>query len=375
MKKNLSLAAFLIFALVVATKVSYAEDVEKTFKVGKNNNLSTDLRHGNLIINTWDKDEAKILAQNVDSDELDKLTIEQNGSDVSVSFKGEDSEKFSVEVWIPVQFNINARTGGGNVKLNNLLSGNFCISSGGGNIKTSKVKGKVDISSGGGNIKCDEIEGDINISTGGGEVRVSGITGKAEVSTGGGNIDIGNINKSAEISSAGGNIKVGNVDGNVEIATAGGNIKIGSVSGTAEISSGGGNISLSSSKGKVEVSTGGGNINLKNIGGGIEALTGAGEIDVELSADLKSNSSLSTGAGNITLTVPEKIKATIIATVKTKYIDKDDESYIHIKSDFEGLKYDVNDSKREVVAKLELNGGGPVVELETAMGKIEIKKK
>lgn len=375
MKNTFIKLLFVLLALSFASKLIYAEDVERTIKVSKQNTLDVKVNYGNVNVFTWDKDEVKIYAKNVDSDELKKLNIEQKGSVVTVQFTGRDSRKFSLDIWIPIQFNVNAKTGGGNVKMNDFLSGRVSISTSGGNISTSKINGQVEISTSGGNITCSDIDGDIDASSGGGDIKLTSVTGLIDVSTAGGNITIGKAGKSADISTAGGNINVSDVGGNADISTAGGNISVGYVNGTADISSGGGNINVLGSKGKVDVSTGGGNVNLKNIGGGVDATTGAGKINVELSTEFRQNSFISTGAGDVILTVPENMKVSVVATVKAGFIDKSDKGYIHIKSEFDGLKYDVDHSNREVVARLELNGGGPTIEVQTNLGKIEIKKR
>jgi hypothetical protein len=375
MKNAFSKMMLVLIMFLVSINFSYAEDVEKTFKVNKQSALDVRVKYGNVNIFTWDKDEVKVVARNVDTEELDNVTIEQKASGVIVEFTGRDSEKFLVDAWVPVQFNVNVSTGGGNVKINDFLAGRAVISTSGGNISTAKLKGNAEISTGGGNISCADIEGDIEVSSGGGDIKLAMVTGTAEVATAGGNVTVGKVNKSAEIATAGGNINVGDVGESAEIATAGGNINVGYINGTAEINTGGGNINISGSKGKVEVNTGGGNIELKNIGGGIEANTGAGKVRLELANDIKFNSSVSTSAGDIVLIAPGNLKATIIAKVKAPFIDKSDKSYIHIKSDFDGLTYDVDDTRREIVATLEINGGGPKIELNTHLGKIEIKKK
>ena len=371
--KSTSLKLFLvIFSILVTAKSNFAEDVEKSFKVSKQSTLDVSINYGNVNVFTWDKDEAKILANNIDSDELNKLTIEQKGSTVTVQFKGRDSQKFSLDVWIPTQFNLIANTGGGNVKINDVLSGKVEISSAGGNITTSKINGRVDLSTRGGNITCGYIDGNIEVSSGGGDIKLTEVTGVMDVSTLGGNITIGKVHKAADISTSGGNITVNDIGGNTDISTAGGNITVGYVNGTSEISTGGGNITVAGSKGRIEASTGGGNINLKNIGGGVEASTGAGRVTIELSSDFKLSSSISTSAGDVILSVPDNIKATIIATVSAAFMDK---SSNYIKSDFSGLDYDTEGGKRGGTAKLMLNGGGPTIELETNLGKIEIKKR
>lgn len=372
MKSTFIKPFFVIFLLLVTSNLILAEDVERIFKVNKNNTLEILVNFGNVNVFTWDKDELKVLAKNVNGEELNKLTIEQKGSVVTAQFKGEDSKKFSLDVWIPSHFNLNAATGGGNVKINDMLNGKVSVSSAGGNISTSKINGMVELSTSGGNITCDDIDGNLEVSSGGGDIKLSTVTGVADVSTAGGNITVGKVQKSADISTAGGNITVIDIGGNADISTAGGNINVGYVYGTADISTGGGNITVSGSKGMIDVSTGGGNITLKNIGGGVEAATGAGRISAELSTNFNQNSSISTAAGDIILTVPESIKATVLATVKSAFMDKLSD---YIKSDFTGLENVLEGGKKGGTAKLLLNGGGPTIKVETHLGKIEIKKK
>ncbi len=371
--KNIFEKPFLVIILLLVTSnLIYAEDVERSFKVSRNNTLEINVNFGSVNVFTWDKDEIKVVAKNIKGDELNKFITEQKGSFVTVLFKGRDSKKFLLDVWIPSQFNLDANTGGGNVKIYDMISGKVEISSAGGNIITSKINGRVEISTSGGNVTCNDIDGNIEVSSGGGDIKLSAVTGIADISTAGGNITVGKIHKSADISTSGGNIIVNDVGGNADISTAGGNINVGYVNGNADISSGGGNITVSGSKGMIDVSTGGGNITLKNIGGGVEASTGGGRISVELSTNFNKNSSISTGAGDIILTIPENINATVLANVRGAFMEK---STNYIKSDFSGLESILEGGKKGGTAKLVLNGGGPTIELDTNLGKIEIKKK
>ena len=376
MKKQISPLAILVFCLFLISAIipSLAIDREVSFNVQKGDLLEVNIKHGNIITSTWEKNEVKIIAKNIDDDEVKLFTAEQKSGRVDVKFNGEDSDDFNLELTIPADLIIDYKTGGGDVTIKDDLRNKVTISTAGGNITAKIIGGEAEITTAGGNINLADINNNVSISTAGGDIQVGSVNGKAEISTAGGNIKVGAVNNTAEISTAGGNVTVGTVGGSADISTAGGNVNVSTVSGNAEISTGGGNIKLDGATGKVEANTGGGNIDLKNVKGSIEANTGAGNITAELSPDGKSNSDLNSGVGNITIYIPESAKTTIIATASDfKWGDsaKDSDS---IKSEFESYNVSQNRRGNTFESVYELNGGGSRIELNVGMGEISIKK-
>jgi len=376
MKRQISQSTILIFCLFLFSAIipSFAVDKEVSFNVQKGDLLEVNIKHGNIITSTWEKNEVKIIAKNIDEDEVKFFTTEQKSGRVVIKFKGEDSDDFNLELTIPADLIIDYKTGGGNVTINNDLRNKVTIATAGGNITAKIIGGEADITTAGGNIKLADINNNASVSTAGGDIEVGSVNGKAEIATAGGNIKVGSVNNTAEISTAGGNVNVGVVGGSADISTAGGNVNVSTVSGDAEISTGGGNIKLDGATGKVEANTGGGNIDLKNIKGSIEANTGAGNITAELSPEGKSNSDLNSGVGNITIYIPESAKTTIVATASDfKWGDsaKDSDS---IKSEFESNIVTQNRKGNTFESVYELNGGGSRIELNVGMGEINIKK-
>jgi hypothetical protein len=366
----------LIFSLLISATltITLAQNQQKTFTVNKGDKLKVSSSFGNITYNISSSAEVKVIAKNIISDELHLLQMEKSGSTIKVKFKGEDSDNFAFEIYGPSTLDLDFSTGGGNIAITGNIDGSVYISTAGGNISTADINGKADISTAGGNIEIKNVNGSIDVSTAGGDMNFGNINGKADISTAGGNIKVGSINKSAEISTGGGNISVNNIGGDAEMSTGGGNIKIEQVTGSAEISTGGGNISLASASGKIEASTGAGNIKLNNIKGYVEGSTGAGNIYAEIYPDGKKESELSTGIGNITLLVPPTAKVTIIATVRVIMWDEEEQGLQNIQSDFKPTSVNKNRKKKKIEAKFELNGGGPLIDLSTGMGDIEIKK-
>lgn len=367
--------AIIILLVLSALNFSFAQqDVEKSFSVTKGDKLQVSTSFGNITYDLTSGNQLQVIAKNVLSSELSKLEMEKRGSVVDIKFEGEDSRNFSFKIKGPATLNLDFSTGGGNVAVNGNIEGYADISTAGGNISTGDINGKADISTAGGNIKVDDVNGDAEVTTAGGDMKFGNINGTAGISTGGGNIKIGSINKSADVSTGGGNISIDDIGGNADVSTGGGNIKVERVSGSADISTGGGNIKLASATGKVDVSTGGGNIRLNNIKGTVDANTGAGNITANILPEGQGKSEMNTGMGNITLNVPESAKVTIIATTHVMMWDEDQSKLENIKSDFEPTSVKRHREERYIEARFELNGGGSLIEVNTGMGDIELRK-
>ena len=79
--------------------------------------------------------------------------------------------------------------------------------------------------------------------------------------------------------------------------------------------------------------------------------------------------------GNITLTIPESAKVTIIAMSHVMMWDENENKLENIKSDFEPTSVKRHRDEKVIEAKFELNGGGSLIEVSTHMGDIELRKK
>ena len=372
--KNLFITTLIFGLLLFANSVFAQQDVEKSFSVKSDDNLNLSTSMGNITIDTWDKNEVNIIAKNILESELNLLSMNKNGNSVEIIFKGDDSDEVEFELMIPSELNLKLSTGGGNIELKSDLEGMIDASTAGGNISTKNINGNTDISTAGGNIKVGDVNNNADISTAGGNIKVGNITGTADISTAGGNINVSSVSNSADISTAGGNISIGNIDGNADVSTAGGNISVDKVSGSAEISTAGGNIKLDGATGTVEANTGAGNIKLKNIKGSVEANTGAGNIYAELIPEGNNNSELNSGVGDITLKVPETAGVTIVATIQVLMWSGDESDLDNINSDFTPTKIDRRKGRKQIEVTYELNGGGNIIELNVALGNINIQK-
>jgi hypothetical protein len=255
----------------------------------------------------------------------------------------------------------------------------------------------LDLSTQGGSIQVGDTDGsDALLRTSGGKVTTGNIKGNALIHAT--EVKTGNIGGNAELRGLGGRLQVGDVGGNAEFFTKGGDITTGRVSGRVKAESESGSITIRESNGDVLVSTRegditsnyihgafdgkteSGNIRLERVGSWVHAFTGVGDIFVRmvpenLGGDLHVNTGA--GLGNITMYVPQKIKATIDAIIdkpamKTKQIISDFPFKAVVKAPIEGIRSLLpgGPEKQGVV----INGGGNSIKLRTSAGTIHILK-
>ena len=263
------------------------------------------------------------------------------------------------------------RSGGGSLTINN-INGRVDGETGGGDIRLDAINGPVSATSGGGTIDIGTIGGDLRVETGGGDIRIRMANGELNAQSGGGNIWIESASRNTQVETGGGAIQVRRAGGSLRAESGGGDLDIGDVGGSASVETGGGGIRLASAKGDVRAETGGGNIQLNGLWGGVSASSGAGSITAEFmgQAGRKAESRIETSVGNIRVLIPSGLALTVQALV-------DSGQERSIQTDFPELKIksEGDFGPRETYANGAINGGGPVLKLNTSTGNIQIVKK
>lgn len=259
------------------------------------------------------------------------------------------------------------------------------VETGGGNVNAVAISGRVEVETGGGNIHVDDIGGDVRAETGGGTIDVGSVGGEVSLETGGGNIKIasakGDIRantgggsvvvlsglQGAVLETGAGSIRLDKCGGTVKATTGGGSIDLGEIGGPVTVESGAGSIRLASAKGRVEAETGGGSIQLDGATS-VRAETAAGGIVVKLvsSSDARSNSTLETTAGDITVYLANDLPITVRAAIELAngHTIRSDFNEIHVTT--EGGNW----GPKTVTAEGQLKGGGPVLKVRTSSGNI-----
>lgn len=373
---------FVFSAVLKAQDGSFAK--AKSFNVSAGGTLNVAVNSGDISISTWNKNEVSIKIRTDNNEDLENISTTLEGNTVKIKSDQRGrwgwSGKVSIYVSIPVEFNTEINTQGGDVRQSGDLRGTAAIFTAGGDITLSGVSGKTSLKSNGGDITTGDIGSDLSLSTNGGDVTTGMVRGKANISTMGGDIRIKGAAQSINVNTMGGDINIGKIDGKAEIKTMGGSITLGNISAGGSINTYGGDITLSGAGGDIDATTYGGSIQMKNINGSVTADTKSGDIYIDLNPPSGSTSKLKSLNGNVTLTLPADAKVNITATVLARRFGRHDREELkdQIRSDFGTQNQLLTQDRKgdKIIAQYSINGGGNgIIEIYTVNGTITIKKK
>jgi DUF4097 and DUF4098 domain-containing protein YvlB len=272
---------------------------------------------------------------------------------------------------VPVRFNLDMETQGGDIDVQRLL-GELHAHTAGGDIRTGDVTGPVRVETQGGSIVLGNVGQRLDATTAGGSIRVGGVRGDAALDTSGGEIVAGLITGTVKAQTAGGDIVLRGATGPVEAETAGGQIQIGNCGASVRAETAGGNIRLEGARGLVKVETAGGSIDLFRVQSAVRAANAAGPILAEFSANRQTfaPSHLETSVGDVRVFLPPDLPLDIVAVI--------DEAAGHkISSEFPFTVHGQGDApfgSGTVRGRCALNGGGKELSIHTVTGNIEIHK-
>lgn len=259
--KLLFILTGLIVSLLMLNNSAFAATkliIEKSFDVNPGEKLEMSVAPGDIIIDTWDRDEVKVYVYaNGRAEEEIEFTLEKTSYGVLIKTEKENqswsfwnSIKVKFEVKIPANFNVSLKTAGGDIKLSDLM-------------------GKAEIKTSGGDIIVKNSEGEFECATSGGDIKVNSHKGNIQLKTSGGDIVTGKIEGNLDASTSGGDIKVEVAGGMVKAGTSGGDV-------TAIVTGG--------FQGAV-LKTSGGDIDLyvpSGISADLECRTSGGDVDVNV---------------------------------------------------------------------------------------------
>jgi DUF4097 and DUF4098 domain-containing protein YvlB len=276
----------------------------------------------------------------------------------------------SYQIRVPLKFNLNLKTQGGELRVEQ-LQGELSAVTAGGDIHTGNVTGPVRVETAGGDINLGNIGSRLEARSAGGGIRVGDVQGDASLETRGGEIRAGQILGSVTAQTAGGDIILRGATGPVRAQTAGGQIRIGQCNASIRALSAGGSIHLQGARGLVDAQTAGGNIDLYRIESAVRAQTAAGRILAEINAKPQTfgASQLTTASGDVQVFLPPDLPLTINAAIAQALGHR-------IVSDFPLRIQNQEESfrQRSQRGEAQVNGGGNLLLIRTVVGNIEIRK-
>ena len=324
---------------------------------------------GNLHIDTTGRDAVEVqvnsnLIQVQETCGKNMIEITSNTPDVNQIHGTVDWK-----ILAPRTTNLDLVTFAGSVDIGD-TDGSVILRTTGGSVTTGQVKGHAAIVTQGGFIKSGNIGGNAELRSQGGSLEVGDVAGNAEFQTAG-PIRAGAVNGRVTADTAGGAIVIREARGDVTASTKAGDISIGDAA-RVTAKTAGGNITSRRVRGPFQGHTESGDIRLDNAGAWVEASTGLGNIFVKLAPDNLEGDlhvDLQSGIGDVTVYLPQRMKATVEATVERPAF-----SAQRIISDFPMNAIAPTRRIRGTSSQTVINGGGNRINLHTSLGKIEIKR-
>lgn len=264
---------------------------DKTFPISPGKDFKLDASSGDILISSWNKNEVHV---KILGNDKAKEKVEFNFNDSEDMIEVEAKYDWSLfmlmkgvqlrfEVQVPKEFNIDAATSGGDIKVQS-IKGKFVLKTSGGDVIVSDLNGNVEVSTSGGDIVFNNTYGELNLSTSGGDVKGNKFSGNLEAATSGGDISLVGSDVKINGSTSGGNISLDYSGQNqgIELSTSGGDISVKlpkDFNASANLSTLGGDIksdfkgnnavTISSFKFEADINSGGNPLVLKTTGGDI----------------------------------------------------------------------------------------------------------
>lgn len=291
---------------------------------------------------------------------------------IVADWQGGRPRKFSGDFVINVPKNmewVKVETEGGSVSAKG-ITGRVDTLSGGGSIRLDDIGGQINSETGGGSIDVGTVGGEISLRTGGGSIKVASAKGKITAESGGGSVVVLSGMEGATLETGGGSIQVDRCNGQVRASTGGGSIDLGDIGGAADIETGGGSIRLTSAKGPVRATTGGGSIELGGVSSARAESGGGGIVAKFLTGGERTDSTLETSAGDITVYIASDLNMTVRAAIELANGHTIHSDFSDIQVRTEGGEW----GPKTVTAEGKLNGGGPILKVRTTTGDIVIRR-
>ncbi|MFA9390008.1 MAG: DUF4097 domain-containing protein [Prolixibacteraceae bacterium] len=284
MKTKSTLMIALLFVLFSCN--GYSQDnstpsITKTFDMNQPGTLNASSSGGGITVYTHDQKKVEVQAfvrKNgrilSPSDPMLKevlaaydLEIEKNGAVVTVKAKRKSFNQLwnnmgiSFTIIVPEEMSCK-------------------VSSSGGGVKISGVKGTNDFSSSGGSVKLENTSGSTKANSSGGGVKATNHHGEIHLSSSGGGVTVNEAHGNVYAHSSGGSVNLSDLHGDVDAHSSGGGVNVTGECGAVKAKSSGGSVRVNISKLSKE-------LNLSSSGGGVDAIIKNGDnlgLDLDLSS-------------------------------------------------------------------------------------------
>ena len=253
--------ALLALALICVASAASAEEksLNKTFTVAPGGVLTVDADGADITVTGSDTTTVVVRIEARGSqnevDEL-KLAAEPSSDGIKVealrpaqrgAFKwGSWRVETHIDVTVPRSYRVEAKTSGGDVRLDD-VSGPSRLRTSGGNVVAQNVKGAFEGRTSGGDVRIESMEGSVTAHTSGGNVLLSRIKGDVDADTSGGDVRLVRVDGKINAGTSGGSVRVELTGTNrgISATTSGGSVWLNlpkDTTGTLDAQSSGGHI-------------------------------------------------------------------------------------------------------------------------------------
>lgn len=201
----------------------------------------------------------------------------------------------------------------------------------------------------------------VNLSTSGGGIYVSQLKGEVNAHTSGGWLSFDRVEGPVNANTSGGGIALLGVKGKSTVRTSGGWIRVSDTSGDVDASTSGGWISIDTASGRIRAHTSGGWIDAKGVSGSLDASTSGGPVTAAFVAQPRQECRISTSGGWINVSLPQDAHVDLDASTSGGGVTTD----FPVPSVHE---------RRHTELHAPINGGGPLFSIHTSGGWINVKK-
>ena len=204
---------------------------------------------------------------------------------------------------------------------------------------------------------------EIHATTAGGDMNVSGVQAAVHIETAGGSITGSKIQGSVQATTAGGDINVSGIQGSADVETAGGRIICDDIVGNINAHTAGGDMRATECKGRLDLETAGGTITIAAFTGpGVDANTSGGSVSAHFAAAPTEDSELKSSGGNIMVELPGDAALQLEGQTAAGMASSD-------------FPVKITDKFGNGTLSGAINGGGPVLRMETGAGNVEVRKR
>ena len=276
-----------------------------------------------------------------------KVEIREEGGNYTVrplDTKSRRRVNVDLEVHVPKQAGVDARSGRGDIKINGLAGG----------IIVDAKRGDVSVRDAGKDVQIDIRSGNLQVSSVKGSLRVNGR---------GNDIDVSDVEGDASIEGEyTGPIRVKNVGKSTHFLSQRTDLTIGGLSGRMEMDSG--DLRVYDAAGNVTLTTSHKDVRMDNVGGRIRIDNKKGDVELRLKNAPKDEIEVNNESARIDLTLPANSTFEILASSRNGDIDTGFEDPALKKSD------------ENNTAKLEgkIGARGPQIRLRTTYGTVSVRK-